>query len=110
MGKMTFILPGGGRKEVETRSGESILTVAHRAGIPIEGACEGSMACSTCHVIVDPAMYDKLPTASADEEDMLDMAFGLTRTSRLGCQIMLTDALDGLTVALPETTRNLLRE
>lgn len=107
---MTFILPGGARKEVETRRGETILAVAQRAGIPIEGACEGSMACSTCHVIVDPAMYDRLPPASADEEDMLDLAFGLTRTSRLGCQVVLSDALDGLTVALPESTRNLLRE
>ena len=110
MGNMTFILPGGTRKEVATRSGETILVAAHRAGIPIEGACEGSMACSTCHVIVDPAMYDRLPPASADEEDMLDLAFGLTRTSRLGCQIVLSDALDGLIVALPESTRNLLRE
>lgn len=110
MPRMTFILPGGARKEVETKTGDTILTVAQRHGLPIEGACEGSMACSTCHVIVDPAMYGKLPPASEDEEDMLDLAFGLTRTSRLGCQIVLTEALDGLTVALPETTRNLLRE
>ena len=110
MSKMTFILPGGTRKDIETKSGETILVVAHRAGIPIEGACEGSMACSTCHVIVDPAMYDRLPPASVDEEDMLDMAFGLTRTSRLGCQVILAVSLDGLIVALPETTRNLLRE
>lgn len=110
MSKMTFILPGGIRKEVEMKSGETILVVAHRAGIPIEGACEGAMACSTCHVIVDPAMYGRLPPPSADEEDMLDLAFGLTRSSRLGCQIVLSDTLDGLTVALPESTRNLLRE
>ena len=108
MGNMTFILPGGTRKEVATRSGETILVAAHRAGIPIEGACEGSMACSTCHVIVEPDWYAKLPAASTSEEDMLDLTYGVTRTSRLGCQITLTPELDGLTVRLPSTTRNMM--
>ena len=79
----------------------SILEIAHKNGIDIEGACEGSLACSTCHIIVDVAWYDKLDAPSWDEEDMLDLATGLTLTSRLGCQIILTDKLDGLEVVLP---------
>ena len=85
-----------------------MLEIAHRHGIDIEGACEGSLACSTCHVIVDPEWYELLKEASEDEEDMLDLAFDLTRTSRLGCQIIITEELDGLTVQLPAATRNLL--
>jgi 2Fe-2S ferredoxin len=85
-----------------------VLEIAHRNGIDLEGACEGSLACSTCHVIVDKAWYDKLGAASEDEEDMLDLAFGLTHTSRLGCQIRITPELDGLTVRLPAATRNMM--
>ena len=85
-----------------------MLEIAHRNDIDIEGACEGSLACSTCHVIVDPEWYDLLKEASEDEEDMLDLAFGLTATSRLGCQIIITEELDGLTVRLPAATRNML--
>ena len=110
MPKMTFILRDGTPQEVEAPVGLSILEVAHRNSIDIEGACEGSLACSTCHVIVDKAWYDKLPAATEDEEDMLDLAFGLTRTSRLGCQVIINEALDGLVVALPKETRNLLLE
>ena len=66
------------------------------------------MACSTCHVIVEPDWHGKLPPPEEDEEDMLDLAVGLTRTSRLGCQVAVTDALDGLTVRLPRETRNML--
>jgi 2Fe-2S ferredoxin len=110
MPKMTFILRDGTPQEVEAPVGLSILEVAHRNSIDIEGACEGSLACSTCHVIVDKAWYDKLPAATEDEEDMLDLAFGLTRTSRLGCQVIINEALDGLIVALPKETRNLLLE
>ena len=110
MPKMIFILRDGTAKEVEAPLGLSILEVAHRNSIDIEGACEGSLACSTCHVIVDKAWYEKLPTATEDEEDMLDLAFGLTRTSRLGCQIVISEALDGLVVSLPKETRNLLLE
>jgi 2Fe-2S ferredoxin len=90
--------------------GFSVLDIAHRNGVDIEGACEGQMACSTCHVIVDGNWFDRLPPARAEEEDMLDLAFGLTRTSRLGCQIVITETLDGLVVRLPESTRNLLLE
>ena len=83
--------------------------VAHKHAIDIEGACEGSLACSTCHVIVDPDWYDLLKEATEDEEDMLDLAFGLTKTSRLGCQITMSEELDGLVVSLPPGSRNLLK-
>jgi len=110
MPKMTFIKAGGERVEVEAPLGLSVLEVAHRNNIDLEGACEGSLACSTCHVIVDPEWYDVLEGASEDEEDMLDLAFGLTHTSRLGCQIKMTEELDGLTVTLPNATRNMMVE
>jgi len=108
MAKMIFIDRTGGRHEVEAPIGLSVLEIAHRNNIDIEGACEGSLACSTCHVIVDAEWYDLLKEASEDEEDMLDLAFGLTRTSRLGCQIIITEELDGLTVTLPAATRNMM--
>ena len=108
MPKMTFILKDGSRKEVEAPLGLSVLEIAHRNHIDVEGACEGSLACSTCHVIVDAEWYDLLKEASEDEDDMLDLAFNLTQTSRLGCQIIITEELDGLTVRLPAATRNLL--
>lgn len=108
MPKMVFIERDGTRREVDAPVGLSVLEVAHRHGIDIEGACEGSLACSTCHVIVDPEWYDLLHEASEDEEDMLDLAFNLSRTSRLGCQIVMTEELDGLTVSLPAAIRNLL--
>nr|WP_294509724.1 ferredoxin family 2Fe-2S iron-sulfur cluster binding protein [uncultured Rhodopila sp.] len=106
MPKMTFIDPKGERREVDAPLGLSVLEIAHKHGVDIEGACEGSLACSTCHVIVDAAWFKKLETPTEDEEDMLDLAFGLTRTSRLGCQIVMTEALDGLVVTLPAATRN----
>ncbi len=108
MAKMTFIERDGTRREVEAPLGLSVLEIAHKHGIDIEGACEGSLACSTCHVIVDGEWFDALADASEDEEDMLDLAFGLTATSRLGCQIIMTEELDGLTVKLPAATRNLM--
>ena len=110
MPKMTFIKAGGVRVDVEAPLGLSVLEIAHRNNIDLEGACEGSLACSTCHVIVDPEWYDVLEGASEDEEDMLDLAFGLTHTSRLGCQIKMTEELDGLTVSLPAATRNMMVE
>jgi 2Fe-2S ferredoxin len=106
MPKMTFIERDGVSREVDAPVGLSVLEVAHKHGVDIEGACEGSLACSTCHVIVDPAWVDKLTTATEDEEDMLDLAFGLEKTSRLGCQIVMSEALDGLVVKLPSATRN----
>lgn len=108
MPKMVFIEKDGTAKEVEAPLGLSVLEIAHRNDIDIEGACDGSLACSTCHVIVDDAWYDRLKEPSEDEEDMLDLAFGLTATSRLGCQIIMTEELDGLTVKLPAETRNML--
>jgi len=108
MPKMTFIERDGTRKEVDAPLGLSVLEIAHRNGIDLEGACEGSLACSTCHVVVDPEWYDLLKEATEDEEDMLDLAFGLTRTSRLGCQIIITEELDGLTVSLPAGSRNMM--
>jgi 2Fe-2S ferredoxin len=108
MPKMTFVERNGTPREVDAPLGLSVLEIAHRNKIDIEGACEGSRACSTCHVIVDPDWYDLLKEASEDEEDMLDLAFGLTQTSRLGCQIIMTEELDGLTVRLPAATRNMM--
>jgi 2Fe-2S ferredoxin len=103
---MTFIERNGTKREVEAPLGLSVLEVAHKHDVDIEGACEGSLACSTCHVIVDPAWFSKLAKPSEDEEDMLDLAFGLEKTSRLGCQIVMSDALDGLVVRLPSSVRN----
>ncbi len=108
MPKMVFIERDGTSREVDAPAGLSVLEVAHKHGVDIEGACEGSLACSTCHVIVDPAWLPRLAKPTEDEEDMLDLAFGLTETSRLGCQIVITDALDGLVVRLPAGTRNMM--
>ena len=85
----------------EKNNNLTILEIAQNNGIDIEGACEGSLACSTCHIIVDKDWYKKLDEPSWDEEDMLDLATGLTVTSRLGCQIVLSEELDGLKVTLP---------
>ena len=108
MPKMIFIERDGTRREVDAPLGMSVLEIARRHDIDIEGACEGSLACSTCHVVVDGEWYDLLKEATEDEEDMLDLAFGLTRTSRLGCQIIITEELDGLTVTLPAGSRNMM--
>ena len=108
MAKMVFIERDGTRRAVDAPVGLSVLEIAHKHGIDIEGACEGSLACSTCHIIIDAEWYEMLKEATEDEEDMLDLAFGLTQTSRLGCQIIMTEELDGLTVRLPTNTRNLL--
>ena len=101
MPKMIFIDRDGAKREVEAPLGLSVLEVAHKHGIDIEGACEGSLACSTCHVIVASEWFSKLKPAAEEEEDMLDVAFGLQKTSRLGCQIVMSEALDGLVVSLP---------
>ncbi|GIL41121.1 ferredoxin family 2Fe-2S iron-sulfur cluster binding protein [Roseiterribacter gracilis] len=106
MPKVIFIDRDGARRELEAPVGLSVLEIAHKHEIDLEGACEGSLACSTCHVVVDPDWIELLPDATEDEEDMLDLAFGLTKTSRLGCQIIITEELDGLTVRLPAGTRN----
>ncbi len=94
--------------EVEGKPGDRLLDVAWAANQPLEGACEGVMACSTCHVIVDKGDFEKLPRASDDEEDLLDLAAHATRTSRLACQIILTDELGSLSVRIPAGARNWL--
>ena len=106
MPKMVFGEQDGARREADAPLGLSVLEIAHKHGVDIEGACEGSLACSTCHVIVDGAWFGKLAKPTEDEEDMLDLAFDLQETSRLGCQIIMTEALDGLEVKLPAGTRN----
>ncbi len=108
MPKITFITPDNERNDIDAPEGLSIMEVAHMNDIDLEGACEGSLACSTCHVIVEPEWFKKLEEASEDEEDMLDLAFALTRTSRLGCQIIMTPELDGIVVSLPGATRNMM--
>jgi 2Fe-2S ferredoxin len=108
MPRVIFVEPNGTRREIDAPAGWSLLDIAHDNGIAIEGACEGSMACSTCHLVVDTEWYPRLKPPSEEENDMLDLAYGVTRTSRLGCQIVLTDALDGLVVQLPAETRNML--
>jgi 2Fe-2S ferredoxin len=105
MPKMTFVERNGTAREVDAPDGLSVLEIAHKHGVDIEGACEGSLACSTCHVIIDPSWFPKLAEPTEDEEDMLDLAFGLEKTSRLGCQIVMSDKLDGLVVKLPAATR-----
>ena len=96
-------------REVEARPGQRLLDVAWAAKQPLEGACEGVMACSTCHVIVDKQDFGKLPPASDEEEDMLDFAAHATRTSRLACQIVLTEEMKTLDVRIPPSARNWLR-
>ncbi len=110
MPRMTFIERDGTQREVEAPLGLSLLEIAHKHGIDIEGACEGSLACSTCHVIVASSWFARLTPPTEDEEDMLDLAFGLTETSRLGCQIVMTESLDGLVVRLPAGSRNVLND
>jgi 2Fe-2S ferredoxin len=97
MPRITFITAAGERQDIEAASGLSVMEIARLHDLGIEGACEGSIACATCHVIVDAAYADRL------DEDMLDLASGVQPTSRLGCQIVLTDELDGLTVRLPKS-------
>ena len=103
--KIVFITKGE-KKEFQVPVGTTVLEAAHNNDIDLEGACEGSLACSTCHVVVAKEYYNKLSTPSEDEEDMLDLAFGLTPTSRLGCQIIMTKELDGLELIVPDETRN----
>jgi len=99
----------GERITAQGAAGDTLLNVAQAAGMPLEGTCEGQMACSTCHVIVAPDWFAKLTPASEDEEDMLDLAAGACRTSRLSCQIDLSDALDGIEVRIPAESRDMQR-
>uniref|UniRef100_A0A915PRG3 2Fe-2S ferredoxin-type domain-containing protein n=1 Tax=Setaria digitata TaxID=48799 RepID=A0A915PRG3_9BILA len=103
---VNFILHDGTIKKVRGKVGDNVMYLAHRYKIDIEGACEASCACSTCHVYVDEKFYRKLPEAKEDEDDMLDMAPALKPNSRLSCQIILTKQLDSITLTLPQITRN----
>jgi 2Fe-2S ferredoxin len=108
MVKIHFRLPNGELQTIEAQEGLSILEVAHQNHVPLEGACEGSLACSTCHVILESKeVYDKLTPAKEDEEDMLDLAFGLTKTSRLGCQIFVNKSLEDAVFVIPKDSRNI---
>lgn len=102
MPKITFIQRDGSRIDIDAPEGVSLLRVAHDNDIDLEGACGGSLACATCHLVVDQEWYGCLSPKTTGEEDMLDLAFNLTETSRLGCQIKVTPELDGLVVTLPE--------
>ena len=105
--KVTFVSSRGGEQEVSGPVGQDLMRLAHANDIDLEGACEGSLACSTCHVILEPQVYGKLAEPSDEENDMLDLAFGLTETSRLGCQVKLSRALEGARIVIPSATRNM---
>ncbi|KAG6356513.1 hypothetical protein INS49_015901 [Diaporthe citri] len=105
---VTFIDKDGQEHKLAVSKGDNLLDIAQAHDLEMEGACGGSCACSTCHVIVqNEDLYDKMPEPDDDENDMLDLAFGLTETSRLGCQVVMAPELDGLVVKLPSMTRNL---
>lgn len=104
---LTIVERDGTRRCLDVPVGTSVLSVAHSNDIDLEGACEGSLACSTCHVYVDDATFAGLPEACDDELDMLDLAFGLRENSRLGCQVLCEEATDGMVVTLPAATRNM---
>ncbi|KAL6241950.1 mitochondrial matrix iron-sulfur protein [Rhinocladiella similis] len=105
---VTIVDKDGEKHTFEVAEGDNLLDIAQANDLEMEGACGGSCACSTCHVVVESDdMYDRIPEASDDENDMLDLAFGLTETSRLGCQVQMTPELDGLVVKLPQMTRNM---
>ena len=101
MVKVTFILENGTEKTVEAEEGTSVLEIAHIHDIDLQGACNGALACATCHVIVDEKSFAKLPEISPEEEELLDFAFGVAPTSRLSCQVIVTKELDGIRVKIP---------
>ena len=107
--KLTFRRANDTVQEVEAAIGDTMLRAAQAAGLPLEGTCEGQMACSTCHVVIDPEWFERLEAASDEEEDMLDLAAGVRRTSRLSCQIVLDSAMDGLTASIPEESHDARR-
>jgi|SRR6185436_19204120 len=108
MTRVRFISADGASvTEVDAPSGSRLLEVAQANGQPLEGTCEGQMACSTCHVLIDPNDFAKLPSASEEEEDLLDLASHVTRYSRLSCQIWLSDTLERLSVRMPAGVRNM---
>ena len=101
MPKLVFVNEKGERREVEAPVGMSLLQIAHKHKIPLEGTCDHALSCATCHVVIDPAFAPKLPGPSRDEQDMLDLAFGVEPTSRLACQLKMRPEWDGLVVRLP---------
>ncbi|KAJ2512381.1 mitochondrial matrix iron-sulfur protein [Coemansia sp. RSA 1939] len=103
---VTFVEPDGAEIEATGEEGTNLMELAHENDVDLEGACEGACACSTCHVILEDKIYDELPEPSDEENDMLDLAFGLTDTSRLGCQVELTPDMEGMRIKLPSATRN----
>lgn len=107
MVSVTFVTSQGEKIAAQGEVGQRLLELGQARGMPLEGTCEGQMACSTCHVIIAGEWFDRLPAAVDDEEDMLDLAAGVTRTSRLSCQIELTEALDGLVVHVPAEARDM---
>mgnify|MGYP001766292776 FL=1 len=107
--RIVFTTAKGETVEADGEAGLPLLEVAQAAGMPLEGTCEGQMACSTCHVIVAAEWFDRLPPASEEEEDMLDLAAGVARTSRLACQIVLADGMDGLAVRIPPDSNDMSR-
>ncbi|GAA5941041.1 uncharacterized protein JCM15063_000630 [Sporobolomyces koalae] len=102
-----FKKPDGEVFTCEANEGDDIVDVSWEYDLDIEAACEKSVACSTCHIILEDDIYDKLEEPDDDENDMLDLAFGLTDTSRLGCQVKVTKDMQGTTITLPSATRNL---
>ncbi|XP_041954379.1 adrenodoxin-like [Alosa sapidissima] len=106
---ITFVYRDGERVEVQGRDGDTLLNVVvdHKLNIEGFGACEGTLACSTCHVILDESNYNKLGIVSDEEMDLLDLAFGLTETSRLGCQICLSNHLHGMVVRVPDSVNDI---
>lgn len=109
MVQVTFVTADGASVTGEGAEGTTLLALAQAKGMPLEGTCEGQMACSTCHVIVGRDWFELLPPASGDEEDMLDLAAGVARTSRLSCQIILTSDLDGMEVRIPGESHDMQR-
>ncbi|QKG70047.1 2Fe-2S iron-sulfur cluster-binding protein [Erythrobacter mangrovi] len=107
--KVHFTTARGEEVTAEAEPGDNLLRVAQAVGMPLEGTCEGQMACSTCHVVVAADWFARLPEASEEEEDMLDLAAGVTRTSRLSCQIVLDETLDGLAVTIPPESYDMRR-
>ncbi len=104
---INFITADGTRVVAQAEAGSGLLEAGQAAGMPLEGTCEGQMACSTCHVVIAAEWFARLPAASTDEEDMLDLATGVCRHSRLACQLLLTEALDGIEVRIPGESRDM---
>ena len=107
---LSFVDKTGASTAVSAPVDSNLLHAAQRGGVPLEGACECSRACSTCHVILTKPFFDKVPEPSEAEEDMLDLALGLTKTSRLGCQVFAASNLDGMEVTLPKEVNNMKKD